>query len=69
MEFEYWQRSYTKALIEHDVEIGKFHISTGVIINGNVKIGNWFIGSGFVIRENLIIPDNTFIKMGSVIKR
>ena len=56
----------SRALIEHDVEIGSFcHISTGVLLNGGVSVGNGsFIGSGAMIREGLHLPPHTVIGAG-----
>lgn len=58
------------SLIEHDVFLDKnVHVSTGVIINGFVNVKkNSFIGSGSVLRENIRIPSETFMKMGTIKK-
>ena len=60
----------TKSLIEHDSIIGdNCHISTGAIINGAVKIGTAsFIGSNATVIECVSVPDNIFIKAGSLVK-
>ena len=60
----------SKALIEHDVEIGDHcHISTGAIINGNCKIGNdTFVGSRSVIKHGINIKNGCLIGMGAIIK-
>ena len=45
-------------------------LSTNVTINGRCTIGqSVFIGSGSVLRENLKIKNNSFIKMGSILKK
>lgn len=60
-----------KTLIEHDVIIEKFcHISTGCIINGESRIGTGsFVGSGSVVVNKCKILKNSFLKMGSIIKK
>ena len=59
----------SKALLEHDTEIGDFcHISTGALLNGGVKIGEHsFIGSGTIIREGIEIPPKTILRAGKTI--
>ena len=58
----------TNAHVEHGSVIGdNSHISTSAVLNGNVKVGSEaFIGSGSIIREGLIVPNKSFIKMGTV---
>lgn len=60
----------TKAHLEHDVKVGNnCHISTSAVINGDVNIGNEvFIGSNSTIVQGTQIPDNSFIKAGSLNK-
>jgi sugar O-acyltransferase (sialic acid O-acetyltransferase NeuD family) len=60
----------TKALIEHDAIIEDFcHISTGAIINGGVIVGkSSFIGSNATTKQYIKIPENSFIKAGTVVK-
>jgi sugar O-acyltransferase (sialic acid O-acetyltransferase NeuD family) len=60
----------TKALIEHDAIIEDFcHISTGAIINGGVIVGKYsFIGSNATTKQYIKIPENSFIKAGTVVK-
>ena len=59
------------SLIEHDVEIGSFsHVSTFCVINGEVLVGSHcFIGSGSIIKNQCVIKKNSFIKMGSRLKK
>tara|TARA_B100001027_G_C16223635_1_gene311062 strand:+ start:397 stop:981 length:585 start_codon:yes stop_codon:yes gene_type:complete len=61
----------SNALIEHDVTISDFcNISTNVTINGGVHVGsNSFLGSGTIIRENVNIKKDSFIKIGSLLKK
>lgn len=58
------------ALIEHDAVVGDFcHISTGAIVNGGVKVGDFtFLGSNAVTKQYIEIPQNSFIKAGSLVK-
>ncbi len=60
----------SKALIEHDAEVEDHcHISTGAIINGGVKVKECsFIGSNTTTKQYTVIPSNSFIKAGSIIK-
>ena len=60
----------TKALIEHDAIIGNHcHMSTASTINGGVKVGNCsFYGSEAVSKQDIIIPNNSFIKANSIVK-
>jgi len=60
----------SKALIEHDAVVGDHcHISTAAIINGGSHIGDTtFFGSNAVSREYAVIPDDSFIKAGTVFK-
>lgn len=60
----------TKALVEHDCVIGDHcHISTSTVLNGSTQIGSGtFIGSNAVSKEGVIVPENAFIKAGSLIK-
>jgi sugar O-acyltransferase (sialic acid O-acetyltransferase NeuD family) len=60
-----------KSLIEHDAIIeDHVHISTCVTINGNCKIGqNSFIGSRAVLKNDITIKKDSFVKMGSIIKK
>jgi len=60
----------TKAIIEHDAIIEDFcHISTGAIINGGVIVGkSSFIGSNATTKQYIKIPENSFIKAGTVVK-
>lgn len=55
--------------IGHNCQIGKRNmIIDGSVLLGSVKTGNdCFIGGNSVIRNGVIIPDNTFIGMGSVV--
>jgi len=59
-----------KALIEHDAVIESHsHISTGATINGGVRVGEQsFIGSHTTTKQAIIIPPNSFIKAGIVVK-
>ena len=61
----------SKALIEHDVNIGSnTHISTGAIINGGSCIGeNCFIGSGAIVYHEINITDNTIIPAGAIVRK
>jgi sugar O-acyltransferase (sialic acid O-acetyltransferase NeuD family) len=60
----------TKALIEHDAIIEDFcHISTGAIVNGGAIVGKYsFVGSNATIKQYIKIPENSFIKAGTVVK-
>lgn len=60
----------TKTLIEHDCIIGDHcHISTCAVLNGSTQIGSGtFVGSNAVSKEGIFVPENAFIKAGSLIK-
>jgi len=58
------------ALVEHDALVeDNCHISTGAIVNGgvHVKTGTFF-GSNATSKQYSVVPSNSFIKAGSVIK-
>ena len=59
----------SKALIEHDVQVGSFcHISTASVLNGGVVIGEGtFVGSNATINQMVNIPAKTVIGSGSVV--
>jgi len=56
--------------IHHDCKIGDYSvINPKTIILGNTTIGqNCFLGASSIIRNKIKIKDNSFIKMGSVVK-
>ena len=58
------------SIIEHDSKIlDHCHISTNTCINGGVSIGEGsFLGSGSTTKESLVIPKNSFVKAGSLVK-
>lgn len=60
----------TKALIEHDSHIcDHCHISTNATINGGVSVGTGsFIGSNVTTAQFSSIPENSFVKAGSIVK-
>ena len=60
---------YYNCSIGHDTRLGNFvTVLPGANISGNVSIGNKVtVGSNACIREKLIIADNVFIGMGSVV--
>lgn len=61
----------TNAIVEHDVKIGNHcHISTNSVVNGGSIIGDMtFLGSCAVTQEYANIPQGSFIKANSIIKR
>lgn len=58
----------TKALLEHDVVIEDHcHISTAAILNGGVIVREGsFFGSNAVSKECVVVPNDAFIKAGSL---
>jgi sugar O-acyltransferase (sialic acid O-acetyltransferase NeuD family) len=58
----------SKALIEHDAIVGNHcHIATSAVVNGGVRVGNKsFIGSCATTVQGSVIPQNSFIKAGSL---
>ena len=60
----------SKALIEHDAAVcDNCHISTGAVINGDAKVFEGsFVGSQATIKQGIVIPKNSFIKAGVLIK-
>ena len=60
----------TGVKIDHDCIIGKnVHIAPGVTLCGNVKVGdNSFIGAGVVGLPGTVIPSNSIIPAGDVLK-
>jgi sugar O-acyltransferase (sialic acid O-acetyltransferase NeuD family) len=60
----------TKALIEHDANVGDHcHVATGSIINGSSVVHRaCFIGSNSTVVNNVCVPENTFIRAGSLFK-
>lgn len=60
----------TKALIEHDASVANHcHISTNAIINGGVMVSEaCFIGSSVTTKQYAQIPENSFIKAGTLVK-
>lgn len=59
------------ALVEHDAQIGDHcHVSTTAAVNGNVWVGNrCFIGSNAVLAHGAFVPDDSFIRAGSLYKQ
>jgi len=59
----------TGAIIEHEVEIGKFsHVGPNATLCGNVNISdNVFIGANSVVKEGVKIGENSIIGAGSVV--
>jgi sugar O-acyltransferase (sialic acid O-acetyltransferase NeuD family) len=59
----------TGAIIEHEVEIGKFsHIAPNATICGGVIIGeNVFVGANTVVKQGVIIGNNSIIGAGSTV--
>ena len=59
----------TGAIIEHEVEIGKFsHIAPNATICGGVNVGeNVFVGANAVVKEGVKIGDNSIIGAGAVV--
>lgn len=57
------------AIIEHEVEIGKFsHVGPNATLCGNVNISdNVFIGANSVVKEGVKIGENSIIGAGSVV--
>lgn len=60
----------TGVLIDHDCQIEKdVHIAPGAVLCGNVKVGKkTFIGAGAKVLPNTIIPNNSIIPAGSLLK-
>jgi sugar O-acyltransferase (sialic acid O-acetyltransferase NeuD family) len=59
------------SVVEHDTKVGKgAHISTASVINGGCEVGDFsFVGSGSLLENGLIVPTNSFVKMGTVFTR
>lgn len=59
----------TKALVEHDAEIGDHtHISTGAIVNGACWVGaGCFVGSGTVFLQGISIADQIILGANSTV--
>ncbi len=60
----------TGANIDHDCFIGEnVHIAPGVTLCGNVKVGeNSFIGAGVVCIPGTVVPPNSIIPAGKILK-
>ena len=60
----------TGVIIEHDCEVGDFsHVAVGAVLCGGVKIGaNSMIGANATVVQNVILPENAFVKSGSMQK-
>lgn len=60
----------TGAVIEHDCAIGEFsHVAVGAVLCGSVTLGaGSMIGANSTVVQCVNLPDNTFIKSGSLRK-
>ena len=60
----------TGVLIDHDCVIDQnVHIAPGAILCGNVRVGKGsFIGAGAKILPGVIIPENSIVKSGTLLK-
>lgn len=60
----------TSAIIEHDCVIREFsHVAVGAVLCGNVTLGaGSMIGANSTVVQCVNLPDNTFIKSGSLQK-
>ena len=60
----------TSSSIDHDCVIDQnVHIAPGAILCGNVRVGKGsFIGAGAKILPGVIIPENSIVKSGTLLK-